>query len=193
MTNIKSHNLENKQNVAKIIALLFDKKNDLHHPDNLIKALIDTLLWAVTVRDDNGKAIKFIGQPYWSKAALKQLKANIENKGKIDKKVSKEDGLVHEHVVPKKVISDIIIKLKDKSVEEIYKILDDLGHVVIITKDEDQSIGSVLKSKMPEGFIYPGEYDVFARYRGTKIEVCDVTGIDFNELTKEKIDDLPTI
>jgi hypothetical protein len=47
---------------------------------------------------------------------------------------------------------------------------------------------------MPYSFDYTKpDFDIFARYSDPKIEVCDVTGIDFNELTNEIIDGLPTI
>lgn len=193
MNKIISFNSKNKRNVAETIALIFENKNGVEENKNGVEKyirlkLLDGLLWITTENDDKGLKKKYIGQPFWSKAALNQLKLNITNKN------SKVLGLRHEHLVPKKFICNLIIKEVDKSVENIYKILDDLGHAVIITKDEDEIINKKeLRSKMPDGFDYPVNYDVFARYNETKIEVCDVTCIDMKEIINVDIGELNVI
>ena len=154
MIQIISFNKENKKEIAKTIALLFDSKNNI--PDYLKTKLLDSLLWATTEYNDSGKKDKYFGQPFWSERALKQILINKKSG------VNLEKDLRHEHAVPKKLIKDKILTLKNKSEEEIFNILDKLGHAVIISKDEDEKLNRLHRSSSPN------LYDVFSRYKTQK-------------------------
>ncbi|MFM7682494.1 MAG: hypothetical protein ACKO7P_07085 [Bacteroidota bacterium] len=120
MIQIISFNKENKEKIAKTIALLFDSKNNI--PDYLKTKLLDSLLWATTEYNDSGKKDKYFGQRLWSIGALKQLLSNKKSGVSLDKDLR--------HAVLKKLIKDEILTLKNKSEEEIFNILDKLGHAI---------------------------------------------------------------
>ena len=87
--------------------------------------------------------------------------------------------IVKEHVVPLKVISQLLRELQNYSLDEIKKVLDKYTLFGTITKVEDSQLRAAgLTSAMPEGFFEPGHkyHDVLlARYQhvGIKIESID--------------------
>ena len=182
-TSIKSFNLKNKRHVAQTIAIIFDKRHKI--PDYLRKRILKDLMWAATENNNEGQKKKYIGQPYWSVGALKKVLNNI------GKRLTYFEGLRHEHAVPKKYIIEKI-QNSNKKENEIFKIIDNWGHVVVVSKDEDQLLDKRgLRSKMA----YPLENNkfidnVFSRYKAVGIKVCDVRKVDIKKMTKEKIEEL---
>ena len=133
---IISHNKENKKGITKAIAVLFDDKNGV--PGYVRETALVRLIWAATENRDDGKWKKYEGQPFWSESALMKVIDNRKNRSNSFK------GLRHEHTVPKKEIW-ARIHISDKSESSIFKILYELTHSVIVTKEEDDSLSKRAK------------------------------------------------
>lgn len=184
MERIISHNLKNKENIANAIVLIFDIKNNF--PEYLQLMLLERLLWATTEHDDEGKYKKYIGQPYWSIGALRQVQQNLASQRNF------AHNLRHEHAVPKKEIRKRIIALAAKNHENVMTILDDLGHAVVVSKDEDDLLNKAgLRSKMPLDLVEkPLIGDVFSRYKEAGIKVCCISDRDIKRLALDEIDEI---
>ncbi len=182
MKEIKSHNKKNKEAIAKAIEVLFKPDNEIQ--DYIKKMLLERLLWATTEHTDDGKYKKYIGQPFWSVGAIKKLLDNLANGRKL------EDGLIHEHSVPKKEIKSRIMNLEDKSKDKILEILDNLGHAVVVSKDEDEKINKKgYKSKMPLKLpTNPNIDEVFSRYKEAQIKICHIENREIKSMTIEDIE-----
>ena len=185
---INSHNVTNKENIAKSISIIFDSKNAM--PDYIKKMLLERLLWATTEHDNDGIYKKYEGQPYWSKGALRKLMLNISEK-KNNPKLSPYQDLRHEHSIPKKIIRDLTL-VNDITKEKAFEILNKYGHAVVISKDEDKLLNQKkLRSKlaMPIEKINTLD-DVFSRYKIAEIQICDVRNSKVLQLTSSDIDNL---
>ena len=184
MNRIVSHNKTNKENIAKAIVLIYDYNNNVS--DYLKKILLDRLLWATTEHDNNGDYKKYLGQPYWSIGAIRKLLDNMANKRNLFL------DLRHEHAVPKKEIKHKILDLETKSYDNIISILDDLGHAVVVSKEEDGLLNKAgYRSKMPIKLSKnPGIEEVFSRYREAGIKVCNIANMDIRTMN---LDDLNNI
>lgn len=100
---------------------------------------------------------KYLGCPYWSKLALMWYAS---------KKTLKE--LRHEHVVPKKVVIDMLFKLSQLTAGSVKEICERLLIGVVLTKVEDEILNVEFGSSMPPEFFdeaSPGFNDVWLRYR----------------------------
>jgi hypothetical protein len=76
----------------------------------------------------------------WSTKALALRNANDSWKGL---------GLIHEHIIPRNIIEEEIMKLVEPSVEKIANFLK-LSQVCVVTKDEDESLCKAgLQRKVP--------------------------------------------
>jgi hypothetical protein len=112
------------------------------------------------------------GRPVWNKiywSGIVSVKASLTK----DKK-----EVVKEHVVPLKLITDLLIKhSKESEINsiQIKSILDKYLIFATITKKEDADLREKkLTSKMPSGFYDKDDYlygDLFARYKVAKIEL----------------------
>lgn len=99
---------------------------------------------------------KYHGCKYWTENALK----------------AKDDlkSLIHEHLVPKKILIKHLINLKSPQSNEIYNFLEKYCIGVVVTKEEDKKINEAgLKSTMPENW---DNVDPWSRY-----EACDISPI----------------
>ncbi|NMD00062.1 MAG: hypothetical protein GYA62_10110, partial [Bacteroidales bacterium] len=134
VNKIKSYNELNKMNIAKAISIIFDTKNDM--PSYIKKMLLERLLWATTEHDNQGNYKKYEGQPYWSKGALRKLISNIAEKQN-KPKLNPFQDLRHEHSIPKKIIRELTL-VNDITIEQAFEILNNFGHAVVISKDEDK-------------------------------------------------------
>ena len=147
------------------------------YPENIKKRIINEMLWTATCDSEIGKkdGIKY-AQAYWSEAAI--LK-RISNLG--DKKSRKDDGLIHEHLVPKNLIKKYIenqINLDENLIENI---LNNYNHSVVVTKLEDKKLNDLdLRDKLPrhkELTMQPNinkESILFSRYIIAKIPLFHV-------------------
>ena len=134
-------NSQNKNEISKLLNLLLNSET----PEYLQLICIDHLIWASTERNDEGKKMKYFGQPLWSLKAIKLFKDNYLNKT-----INNNNGLVHEHAIPKKIIVQEILLLKKATEKDIDTILQKYSQAVIITKEEDDKINkSGFKQKMP--------------------------------------------
>src|SRR5205809_546309 len=110
---------KNKQIIAKIFSHVLKEK----YPKNIQKRIFKELLWSCTEDTDNGKRYKY-KIPYWSKKAIQRFES-----------LHSTDNLVHDHMVPRKIITSEIFGLKNQSPAEIFKILKNYCHACIITKE----------------------------------------------------------
>ena len=102
---------------------------------------------------------KIDGCPYWSEAAWLAK--------------SKPRGLMHEHVVPKKVVIDKLLSLEAPSTEEVRDVLDRFCIGVVVTREEDARMTRLgLRSEMPENW---DGVDPWARYAKAGIALRNPT------------------
>ncbi len=113
-------------------------------------AVIDQIFWVWSEFDG-----KHAGCNYWSKAAIE---SGLKNK-----------GLVHEHLIPRKVVREMLLNLKDPSPEAVNDILERLCIGVVVTKEEDTRLNDLgLNSQMPPDW---DQQNLWARYHAAGIEV----------------------
>lgn len=177
---IVSHNKMNKRKMAKTISLLVDDQHDI--PEFIQIFLIDRLLWATTEYDDNGKMNKYFGVPFWSAGAIRKAIDNIKTKTRTIQ------DLIHEHSTPRLELGkklDEMYKAKQTSEEDVFRLLDQFCHAVIVSKEEDATINKVgLRSRMPLSFQFREGDDVFCRYRQAGVEVFQLEKLDLINLAK---------
>lgn len=184
-TIINSHNQQNKDKIARTIAVLYDSKNNI--PEYIRKMLIVRLVWATTEHDDQELSKKYQGQPYWTTGAIKQFLNNLAERS-TNKRYNLFQDLRHEHAVPKKEIIARIQK-SDKSKEAIFNILNNLGHAVIVSKTEDEELNKKgFRTKMPRALQDNSSIEnVFSRYKEAGLKVCDIRNRDLKKLTLQSI------
>src|ERR1035437_8238166 len=106
-------------------------------------AVVDQIFWVWSEFDG-----KHAGCKYWSKAAIE---SGLKNK-----------GLVHEHLIPRKVVREMLLNLDHPFPEAVNDILERLCIGVVVTKAEDKRLKDLgLNSKMPA---YWDQQDLWARY-----------------------------
>jgi hypothetical protein len=139
----------NRNNVIKAIArtifLLFDdkitklKKEEWTTEDeiNLNKLIHEHLLWKLSENLSKSKG-KYIGNIYWSVSAIK----SYNKYSGVNNKLGIPDALSHEHIVPRKRLTDYLISKYEKRVteKEIYDDLNNKGFAVIVTNSEHYSL-----------------------------------------------------
>ena len=119
---------------------------------------------------------KYLGLPYWSKNAV-GLYQN-QNTGRVNRKFT---NLRHDHSVPKSIIRSSILNLQVKSFANIFDILNNFAHAVVITKQEDKQLRDAgLNSKMTEENFKTS--DIVSRYSKADIEVLCVKGLNLKEI-----------
>jgi len=101
---------------------------------------------------------KYLGHADWSKAALRELRLAS---GDIEKAKLR---LRHEHVVPVKVVVDLMVELgRQATSESCEEVIRRFSRVAIITRDEDKLFGKAhLSNSMPEDW---DRRDIWARYK----------------------------
>lgn len=116
-------------------------------------SVIDNVIWVWSEFDG-----KYEGCKYWS------IEAQSD---------SEEDkDLIHEHLVPRKIIREKIFSLKNPTKLDISHVLEKYCVGVVITKREDETLNFYkLRSTMPAN--WDGK-DVWARYKVAGIEVVNV-------------------
>lgn len=153
---VKSHNLELKQKLAAAIADRF--RTDSPVDDHFKNADLKMAPW-ISERSNDRKLVKYVGQPYWTKAAIEHYKQH------------RTKGLRHEHAVPRKLIIKLLEE-SDKSKEAIFSILDNLVHAVIVTKEEAALLDKKFKESTPNEITISNEINnVFSRYKAMNINV----------------------
>ncbi|MWJ26727.1 hypothetical protein GPM19_00645 [Halomonas sp. ZH2S] len=113
-------------------------------------AVVSEITWVWSEFDGKHKGCK-----YWSSKALQSGLPYRE--------------LVHEHIVPKKILINSIINDIENSPQKIYGFLQRFCVGVVVTRDEDFLLNAAgLRSKMPEN--WDGR-DPWARYSEVEIRV----------------------
>jgi hypothetical protein len=168
-----SHNPKLKKNLATAIADRFRKNSPVH--DHFKSADIKMASW-ISERSDEGKLVKYVGQPYWTKAAIEHyISYGIK-------------GLRHEHAVPRKLIIKFLEE-SDKSQEAIFSILDNLVHAVIVTKEEAVILDQNFKTSTPQEITISNKINnVFSRYIAMNINVFYLENGNPKQLDKKPID-----
>jgi hypothetical protein len=77
--------------------------------------------------------------------------------------------LIHEHVVPRKIIREKLFALRKPSVTSVKRVLEKYCIGVVVTKEEDDRLRDLrLHASMPEDW---DKKDVWARYKKADIRV----------------------
>lgn len=143
-----------KQELANDVATVLNAS--LHYGTKY--AVLKEVTWVWT--ESSGK---FNGCPYWTDAAIRRFKLERSRK-----------QLRHEHVVPKKVVIDILFGLKKPTPESVREILDKYLIGVVVTKEEEDRLNVEYSKSMPEEFGNKKSelfQDPWLRYRKCGIKV----------------------
>jgi hypothetical protein len=111
-------------------------------------AVLSEATWVWTEFDG-----KYEGCEYWSEAAWKLQ--------------GQQRMLVHEHVVPKSIVIQWLLKLSTPTADSVNQLLESYCKGAVLTREEDARLNGLgLRSKMPSGW---DEKDVWARYTSAGI------------------------
>lgn len=154
-------NLDNYSKLIQTIISGYDKNMNIA----ILRELLSVLLWKWTER--NGK---LLGCEIWSKKAIELYKCT--------NKITKINSiLVHEHIIPRKVLIDQM--LKNSTIDNIKKILVN-SKAAVILKEEDKKLNNDnLRETMPE-YLHDklvSDYsnkDIFSRYKNIDIQLYNV-------------------
>ena len=119
-----------------------------------------------------GDYVRSSGTAHWERIWFKAVRSR-----EAEKRGDGREALVKEHVVPLKVICEVLVQqngMHELSLNEIGAILGQLTHFAIITKDEDRRLREAgLASRMPFKPLaeHPFFADLFARYHQVGIEM----------------------
>ncbi|MBF8962147.1 hypothetical protein I0P70_02720 [Pontibacter sp. FD36] len=183
-------NAEEQARIAKLLKPLIEIGNNGDEKLNkTLNKLLRQFIWNATEYSDEGSSNKYVGQPYWSEAAILLY---------LEKKLfdfpSRFKSLRHEHSMPINLIVQIIKDKPDAIAETISK----YARAVIVTEDEDRKIrGRKLHNCLSDDFATHGNLlcrytasDVSAIYDVRKIELINrlITSNkrDFISLINEK-------
>lgn len=143
-----------------------------------IELIIEAILYVQKVK------AKGMPSSSYSKALREPIFFLWENYGKGDKydharyaslksKGVKKGGrrLVYDHAIPFRLVQEALLALEIVSESSVKKILEDMLHACVLTREEDQQLTKCgLRSKMPLDW---DEQDVLARYKAAEIDVSD--------------------
>ncbi|MAT73000.1 MAG: hypothetical protein CMJ58_26250 [Planctomycetaceae bacterium] len=156
----------------------FAIRSELH--PRTIKAVLNHLCWQWTVR--HGKILKCA---YRSRKAHRLLKGVTP--GPNFKRIKQEHGLIHEHVVPRKVIVQYLTKMSHQlTLEEVREVFVRLAIGAIVTGEENDRLNKY-RSSMPDDFDLSEDLqscDPWARYRKLRITIVDRNGRSIGDATK---------
>lgn len=154
-------NLDNYSKLIQTIINGYDKNMNIA----ILRELLSVLLWKWTER--NGK---LLGCEIWSKKAIELYKHT--------NKITKINSvLVHEHIIPKKVLIDQM--LKNSTIDNIKKILVNSKAAVILKEEDKKLNNNNLRENMPE-YLHGklvSDYsnkDIFSRYKNADIQLYNV-------------------
>ncbi len=130
--------------------------------EKILSEQFSILLWKYT--EASGK---YVGCPYWSVKAKESFE-DTSNGATSSMPPSKK--LRHEHLVPRKILTDMFFSLDDISPESVLYIFQKYCIGVVITAEEDVLLNKAgLKQKMPEARWLD---DPWTRYKNVGIIVC---------------------
>lgn len=142
-----------KETIIKDMNIVIDSKLS----DNAKIELLHSLAWAYTENDGKIKGCK-----YWSEEAISVYRK--------DKKADFAKLFRHEHVVPRNIFVNSVLKEKRKITEE------DLKKLVgcVVTADEATRLDKVYKTTHPDGEDFFHINNVWGRYQEVGIKYCEV-------------------
>ena len=136
-------------------------------------AVLKDAMWVWT--EFNGK---YEGCPYWSGMAMIRYAVNRNKKGK------RHIGLRHEHIVPKRVVMEMLDSQNPATPEAVFAICEKFLIAVVITMEEDAILNCLYQSTMPKEFYDeagPEHHDPWLRYKR-----CDIKWAT-EEATREAV------
>ena len=142
-----------KDDMAKDVAFIL--KADVAYGTKY--AVINDVCWVWT-----GFTGKYLGCPYWSKMAVMQHRLNPKAR------------LKHEHVVPRKVVVNMLFTLDQVTPGRVRGILDMFLIGAVVTPEEDAVLSTNYRAEMPEEFhdpAHPSYHEPWLRYMRCGIEV----------------------
>jgi hypothetical protein len=114
-------------------------------------AVVDQVLWVWSEFDG-----KHSGCKYWSKKAVASR--------------SRREGLIHEHLVPRKIVREKLFALRTKTPQSIRRTLTTWCVGVVVTEAEDARLKDLgLNSSMPKNW---NKRDRWARYTEARIAIA---------------------
>ena len=141
----KNVRFRSKDIICRDLAHILSDPN-LHDGTKL--AVVDQIFWVWTEFEGKHKGCEF-----WSEAAI-----NSKLVGK---------GLIHEHIVPRKIVRELLLDFDSPTPDAIRSLLDRFCIGVVVTQEEDERLNSLgLRSKMPED--WDGS-DPWARHKAAGI------------------------
>lgn len=147
----KSAGYRTKEEICRDVAFILNYK-ELHRGTQL--AVMDQAIWVWSEFDG-----KYEGCKYWSKNAEAFPKSDARK------------NLVHEHLVPRKVIRQKLLSFENLTASVVRSVLEAWCIGVVVTKEEDQRLNSLkLGSSMPQGW---DGIDAWARYKHAGIEIAE--------------------
>ena len=126
-------------------------------------AVVNQACWTWTEFDG-----KYSGCRFWSQQALDRKSEQALPK------------LIHEHLVPRAVVADLLLAMHCPSAKDVFQVFDKYLIAVIVTPEEDKKISRRFRSKMPMGFFdldSPDFQNVWLRYKDSEISVVDTTSL----------------
>jgi hypothetical protein len=152
--------------IAYFRALALDSTNPLR---DVARKLISLMLWrwtadAVKITEDRTNT-GIIRQDAW-KYNTDEIPATKEAK-KI--RANGYKGLIHEHVVPQRLIINKILS-QEMNESTLFDFLTKFCKAAIISKDEDRILEKKLRNTMPENWDW-NETTIYARYTATGLQL----------------------
>lgn len=110
---------------------------------------------------------KYNGCPYWTVKAVEEFKSNP---------LPNEKKYRHEHIVPKRVLNQLLFEMPPQTNESIFNFLSIMNIGVVVTREEDNLLNVDYRMSMPPEFHEPssGEFhDPWLRYKRCGVMVVD--------------------
>jgi hypothetical protein len=118
---------------------------------------------------------KYDGCRYWTKDAIVARHEHLRYDG-TGQKPPYEHQLIHEHIVPRNIIRDVLLRSHCPSAEEVNDLLEQYCVGAVITKPQDARLTDLgLRNSMPRGWQFG---NIWARYHASGIEIVDRTNGD---------------
>lgn len=127
------------------------------------RIVINAAVWCATEGD--GRKSKYIGCRFWSRGAIADVQAN--GFGGLSKR------LRHEHVVPRALVVDEVVRLKSPTPEDVRRVFDTYALGCVVTVEEMSRLDRSFRKSMPDGWNAPGRPggpDVWARYAAARVQ-----------------------
>ena len=146
----KNRRFRTKEKICRDLSIILRNESRLSYGTQF--AVLYEVIWVWSEFDGKHKGCK-----HWSKKALK---AQSEGRSMTE--------LIHEHLVPRKLLIKELFEMSDPSSKKIYEYLNEYCIGVIITKDEDSKLNNAgLRSEMPKNW----DGHPWARYKEVGIVV----------------------